>query len=339
MTETRFGLCTFADPTGASQPGLVIDDLVWGIADLVDLTPGAVQTLSGCSILQLLDTWSESLAALQQLANGAGASGIAGTPLAQLDLRAPVEWPRQVFCTGANYRKHVVDLTVDMGVGPEGLDEAGLREWATAMMEQRAREGEPYVFTKPVSAIAGPNDPLVVPPTTKKLDWELELAVVIGRQGYNIALADAMDHVAGYAIVNDISARDLIARTDYKMLGTDWLRAKGQPGFLPFGPVLMPARFVPEPERLAMRLSVGDKVMQDESTADMLFGIARQIEYISRYARLLPGDLICTGSPAGNGTHYNRYLEPGDIMIAEIEGLGRQTVHCTAPGELERANP
>ncbi len=332
MTATRFSLCTFADPAGVHHPGLVIGDRAWAIAELAPRTVGDPQALQGRSVLDLLGTWSQSFDALQELAEGVASIGLEGTPLAELSLCAPVDLPRQIFCTGANYRKHVVDLTVDMGVGPEGLDEAGLREWATSMMEQRAREGEPYAFTKPVSAIAGPNQSLRVPPTTKQLDWEIELGVVIGRAGYNIALAEAMDHVAGYAIVNDISARDLIARTDYKMLGTDWLRAKGQPGFLPFGPVLMPAQFVPEPENLAMRLTVGGQIMQDESTADMLFGIARQIEYISRYARLLPGDLICTGSPAGNGTHYNRYLQPGDVMIAEIEGLGRQTVRCIAPG-------
>jgi 2-keto-4-pentenoate hydratase/2-oxohepta-3-ene-1,7-dioic acid hydratase in catechol pathway len=113
------------------------------------------------------------------------------------------------------------------------------------------------------------------------------------------------------------------------MLGTDWLRSKGQPGFLPLGPYFVPSAFVPEPHRLKMRLTVSGRVMQNETTADMLFGIERQIEYISRYARLLPGDIICTGSPAGNGTHYNRFLREGDVMEAEIEGLGRQRQVCT----------
>jgi 2-keto-4-pentenoate hydratase/2-oxohepta-3-ene-1,7-dioic acid hydratase in catechol pathway len=152
--------------------------------------------------------------------------------------------------------------------------------------------------------------------------------VVIGRGGRGIARARALEHVAGYMVANDISARDLIARTDYKMLGTDWLKSKGQPGFLPLGPLLVPARFVPDPHRLGMRLTVSGQVMQDETTADMIFGIERQIEYISQYCELLPGDVICTGSPAGNGTHYNRFLRDGDVMEAEIDGLGRQRVVC-----------
>lgn len=327
----RFALCTFVSREGRRQAGVEIDGKVWATAQLAQAAGAAFAPIANRSVIDLVNDWDHSLELLAQLAAVARSGQLPSLALSSLDLRSPLEFPRQIFCTGANYRKHVVDLTVDMGVGPEGLDDEGLRAWATEMMETRAREGEPYSFTKPVSAIAGPNDDLVVPETTAKLDWEIELGVVIGRGGYSIPLDEAMDHIAGYVIVNDISARDLIARTDYKMLGTDWLRAKGQPGFLPVGPLLVPARFVPDPYDLSMRLTVSGKVMQDESTADMLFDIARQIEYTSRYAQLLPGDIICTGSPAGNGTHYDRYLQPGDVMTAEITGLGRQVVRCVAP--------
>lgn len=330
MSDT-FALCTFRSEDGRKTVGIAIDENVWSIASLAEAGGAVENSLSGSSVMDLLEDWSGSLEILHRFAAIARGGSIPALAMASLDIRSPLEYPRQIFCTGANYRKHVVDLTVDMGVGPDGLDSEGLRAWATEMMEKRAKEGEPYSFTKPVSAIAGPNDPLVVPATTSQLDWEIELGVVIGRGGYNIPLADAMDHVAGYVIVNDISARDLIARTDYKMLGTDWLRAKGQPGFLPVGPLFVPACFVSDPYDLSMRLTVSGKVMQDEKTADMLFDIARQINYTSRYAQLLPGDIICTGSPAGNGTHYNRYLQPGDVMTAEIAGLGRQVVECIAP--------
>jgi 2-keto-4-pentenoate hydratase/2-oxohepta-3-ene-1,7-dioic acid hydratase in catechol pathway len=196
------------------------------------------------------------------------------------------------------------------------------------MMDKRVEFGEPYVFTKPISAISGAYDDLVLPSTTEKPDWEVELAVVIGKEGYNINVADAMDYVAGYSIVNDISARDLIPRTDYKMLGTDWLRSKGQPGFLPLGPYVVPKCFIENPYDLSMLLTVSGSVMQDETTSDMLFSIEQQIAYISKYVTLLPGDIICTGSPAGNGTHYDRYLKDGDVMWAEISGLGYQRQQC-----------
>lgn len=325
---TNYALGTFSRGDGPRYAGLVVGGRVAPLATLARALPEASRYRFD-SVLALLEHWDAVLPLLDALATDAHGQAD-WPPLESLRAHPPVDLPRQVFCTGANYRKHVVDLTVDSGVGPEGLDRDGLRRWAGQMMDERLARGEPYAFTKPVSAIAGANDDLVLPDTTSQPDWELELAVVIGRGGYNIARHEAMAHVAGYAIVNDISARDLIPRTDYRMLGTDWLKSKGQPGFLPFGPVLVPAKFVPDPHDLAIRLSVSGRVMQDETTADMLFGIERQIEYISRYCRLLPGDVICTGSPAGNGTHYNRFLRPGDVMEGEIAGLGRQRVACVA---------
>lgn len=321
-----YALGTFSVDAGPRFAALVIDGRAAPLVELIRTLPGA-DPAPFASVLAVLEAWDACLPLLDALA-ARPPDGIRWHPVETLHAHPPVDLPRQVFCTGANYRKHVVDLTVDSGVGPPGLDKDGLRRWAEDMMDQRVAHGEPYAFTKPVSAIAGAHDDLVLPDTTTQPDWELELAVVIGKGGLNIRREDALAHVAGYAIVNDISARDLIARTDYKMLGTDWLKSKGQPGFLPFGPVLVPAQFVPDPHDLAMKLSVSGQVMQDETTADMLFGIERQIEYISRYCRLLPGDLICTGSPAGNGTHYNRFLRPGDVMEGEIAGLGRQRIVC-----------
>ncbi|KAF1021567.1 MAG: putative protein YisK [Paracidovorax wautersii] len=325
----HYALGTFSGQPGQRFAGLVIDHRVAALNDLAQDNP-ALQVLRNTSILALLDQWDDVRPLLDPIAR-APRPGVRWFTLEEVRTHPPVDLPRQVFCTGANYRKHVVDLTVDSKVGPEGLDEAGLRAWAEDMMDARVANGEPYVFTKPVSAISGPFDDLILPHTTTKPDWELELAVVIGRGGYQIPVEQAMSHVAGFTIVNDISARDLIPRTDYKMLGTDWLRSKGQPGFLPMGPYLVPRQFVTDPHKLALRLSVSGQVMQDESTADMLFGIERQIEYISRYSRLLPVDIICTGSPAGNGTHYNRFLREGDVMEASIEGLGAQRQRCVQP--------
>ncbi|WP_313800898.1 fumarylacetoacetate hydrolase family protein [Sphingobium sp.] len=322
---TRYALGTFSRPDRQRFVGLVIGDRVAALSDLSDAAPAKL------SVLGLLEDWTASVLFLDDLAARADTSAPAWQPVEVLVVNPPVDLPRQIFCTGANYRKHVVDMTVDVGVGPEGLSREELRKWAEDMMDRRAATGEPYVFTKPVSAVSGPNDDLVLPLTTQAPDWELELGVIIGVGGFQISRANALNHVAGYAIVNDISARDLIPRTDYRQLGTDWLRAKGQTGFLPFGPYLVPSHHVGDPLNLAMKLTVSGQVMQDESTSDMLFDISRQIEYISTYCRLMPGDLICTGSPAGNGTHYGRYLKPGDVMIGEIEGLGMQRALCVAP--------
>lgn len=278
------------------------------------------------SVFALLQDWDANLSAVRRTADVA--SFDEGVPMADLRVHAPVDLPRQLFFTGANYRKHVIDLTIDQNVGPEGLSGDELRQWAEDMMDERAANGVPYSFLKAPSSIIGAFDHLVLPPTTAKPDWELELGVVIGRGGRNIHRSEAMAHVAGYAIVNDLSARDLIPRTDYAMLGTDWLRGKSQPGFCPFGPLLVPAEFVDDPHDLRLLLTLNGQAMQDESTADMIFDIARQIEYVSTYAELWPGDLISTGSPAGNGTHYGRFLRDGDVIDATITGLGAQRNRC-----------
>ncbi|CAM2157907.1 Fumarylacetoacetate hydrolase family protein [Paraburkholderia tropica] len=324
----KYALGTFSLKGGVPFAGLVVNERVGPVAELLAARGEDVVT-SLDSVLSILDHWDYCKPILDRVAASAEDT-TDWYALEELRVHPAVDLPRQIFCTGANYRKHVVDLTVDSKVGPEGLGPDELRRWAENMMDERVRTGEPYAFTKPVSAVSGAYDDLVLPATTQKPDWELELAVVIGRGGYNISRDNAFDHVAGYCMVNDISARDLIPRTDYKMLGTDWLRSKGQPGFLPLGPYFVPKDFVANPHDLKLTLSVSGKVMQNETTADMLFSIERQIEYISRYSRLLPGDIICTGSPAGNGTHYNRFLQAGDVMEAEIEGLGRQRQLCVA---------
>lgn len=322
----RYALATISTANISRRAALVREDRVLSLDAFAEA--GNAGLNPSMSVRDLLADWSRASLVLDAMVEQADWSQ--AIAVEAVTFHAPVDPPRQIFCTGANYRKHVVDLTLDMNVGPEGLAGEELRRWAEKMIDDRVETGDPYVFTKPQGAVAGPNDTLTLPSNTQKPDWELELAVVIGKGGFAISRDAAHEHVAGYAIANDISARDLIARLDYKMLGTDWLRAKGQKGFLPLGPYLVPAKFVPDPYDLRIRLSVEGQLMQDENTGDMLFDIARQIEYISRYSELFPGDVICTGSPAGNGTHYNRFLRDGDLMIGEIDGLGRQSIRCVA---------
>jgi 2-keto-4-pentenoate hydratase/2-oxohepta-3-ene-1,7-dioic acid hydratase in catechol pathway len=137
-------------------------------------------------------------------------------------------------------------------------------------------------------------------------------------------------------MVNDITARDLVRRTDLPAMGTDWLQSKNGPGFLPMGPHLVPAAFLPDPYTLKMTLSLNERVMQNGTVADMMFDIATQIEHLSQYVQLLPGDVICTGTPAGCGTHFKRYLQPGDVIHASIPGLGTQHTPCVEEGALSR---
>lgn len=326
-----FALGTFSRADGRRFAGLCVKGSVIPLSALRELSSRwGGQWIPDASVFDLLQQWDVHLPVLRRVAEQVSASHEAAVALDSLRVHPPVDLPRQILCTGANYRKHVVDMTVDQGIGPEGLTGDALRRWAEDMMDERAAHGEPYVFTKLPSAITGAYDPVVLPPTTIRPDWELELGVVIGRAARNVRREEALDYVAGYAIVNDVSARDLIPRTDYKMLGTDWLVSKSPPTFMPFGPYLVPACFVGNPQDLKLTLKLNGQTMQDESTADMLFDIAHQIEYISRHVQLWPGDLIATGSPAGNGTHYNRYLQPGDLMEAWIDGLGMQHNRCVS---------
>lgn len=249
-------------------------------------------------------------------------------PLADVTLVAPVE-PRQVLQTGANYRQHVIELVV-AGLTQDGTrtpDQA--RAFAADIMDNRKRNGEPYFFIGLPAAVVGDDVPLALPAYSSVHDWELELAVVIGREAFRVSRDEAMDHVAGYTIVNDITTRDLVFRKDMKEIGTDWYRAKNAPGFLPTGPLLVPAPFI-EPSDLNVRLELNGQVMQDATTADLLFDLPALISGASQTMPLLPGDLLLTGSPAGNGQHWKRFLRDGDVMTGSIAGLGTQVVRCVA---------
>ncbi|GAA3922715.1 fumarylacetoacetate hydrolase family protein [Microbacterium invictum] len=250
--------------------------------------------------------------------------------LADVTLTAPVE-PRQVLQTGANYRQHVIELVAAGLTNTTDRTVEEAREFAAKMMDDRAANGEPYFFIGLPACVVGDDVPLALPSYSDVHDWELELAVVIGREAFQVSREDALDHVAGYTICNDITTRDLVFRKDMKEIGTDWYRAKNAPGFLPTGPFLVPASFV-EASDLNVRLELNGDVMQDASTSDLLFDIPALISGASQTMPLLPGDLLLTGSPAGNGQHWRRFLRDGDVMTGSIEGLGTQVVRCITAG-------
>ncbi len=248
--------------------------------------------------------------------------------LGDVTLTAPVV-PRQVIQAGANYRSHVIELVVAGLTPDETRTPEQARAFAAEIMDKRAAHGEPYFFIGLPACVVGDDVPLVLPSYSEVHDWELELAVVIGREAFHVSRAEALDHVAGYTIVNDVTTRDLVFRKDMKEIGTDWYRAKNAPGFLPTGPFLVPAEFVNAADA-TIRLDLNGQTMQNSSTSDLLFDIAALISAASETMPLLPGDLLLTGSPPGNGQHFKRFLRDGDVMTGSIEGLGTQVVHCVA---------
>jgi 2,4-didehydro-3-deoxy-L-rhamnonate hydrolase len=318
--DTAFALGTFCVAGGETYAGLVLENQV------VDLRVAGI----GCaSLLDVLRDWDRSFAAIRHVA-----AEIAGAkppelmrhvrPIEELRVHAPVERPGTVYCSGANYKKHVVDLIVAHQEQPatQGMTPEQKRAWGMKLMEERAATGTPFIFVKPQSALNGPFDPVVIPYDAKKPDWELELAVVIGRRARRVPRDRAIDYVAGYTVVNDITLREKVFRrkTDSPELGMDFTLSKGAPTFLPMGPYLVPAAFVGDPQRLRITLKLNGQVMQDEDTADMIFNVAHLIEYLSSGVELQPGDVICTGSPAGNGMQYNRFIQDGDVLEGSITG-------------------
>lgn len=247
-------------------------------------------------------------------------------PLAELRMHAPVE-PRQILQSGANYRAHVIDLAV--AHEPAGGRPAEqVRAEVAAMMDRRAAEDQPYMFIGLPSSITGPYDDVVISAWCTKPDWELELTAAIGRPAFRVDPDRALEHVAAYTIANDVTAREVVFRRDMPEIGTDWLRARNAPTFTPLGPYLVPAAFVPAPSNLRVTLKLNGEVMQDESTKEMIFDVARLVSYAFQTVELLPGDLVLTGSPAGNGLHRGRLLKAGDVMEGTITGLGVQRNRC-----------
>lgn len=348
VTPASFALGTFSAPNRPRFAGLVVQEdevIEVGALDRV-LAEAGSEPIDADSVLGIFDKWDRTFNSLQRAADALRSGDTQAAreaaqqlvPLTSLAVHSPIA-PRQIFLSGANYFKHVVDIIVDLGPGKtpgtESMDTRQLRAYAEQLMTRRRIEGSPYIFTKPVSVMSGAFDPVIIPKGTQQPDWEVELAVVIGRTAHHVNRADAKRYIGGYTIVNDITNRDQIfMKGDMKVMGTDWMTSKCRPTYLPCGPVIVPSAFVPDPQQLQITLKLNGETKQDDSTADMIFDVARLVEHISSLIELQPGDLICTGSPAGNGTHFNRYLRPGDVMQAAITGLGEQRTPVIASEEF-----
>lgn len=327
MSDTGFfRLGTFSSDAHAPYVGMLVGDRVIAVEALAPYIPNGPSSMQ-----ELLNNWEQSFDGLHRAAM-AMAAGSAPTLMSQsralsdLQVHAPVPRPGTIYCSGANYKKHVVDLIIAHKDQSEtqGMTLEEKRAWGMKLMDERARSGTPFIFIKPQSTVTGPFDPVIVPFDAIKPDWELELGVVIGRRARRVSREQALEYVAGYTVVNDITLREKVFRkkSDSPELGMDFTTSKGALTFLPMGPYLVPAAFVGDPQRLHLTLKLNGDVMQDEETSDMIFTVARLIEYLSYGVELQPGDVICTGSPAGNGMHYNRFIREGDVLEGSIRGIG-----------------
>jgi 2,4-didehydro-3-deoxy-L-rhamnonate hydrolase len=204
--------------------------------------------------------------------------------------------PSKIICVGLNYAQHARETNAPIPT-------------------------EPILFFKSTTALAGPNDDVVIPKNSTKTDWEVELAVVIGKKAKYVSEHDADKYVAGYALHNDYSEREFQLERNGQ-----WVKGKSADTFAPIGPFLVPGKEIPDPQNLRLWLSLNGKILQDSNTSDMVFNVAQLVSYISQFMTLLPGDVISTGTPAGVGLGFKPpiYLKEGDVVELGIDGLGVQ---------------
>lgn len=284
-------------------PGLFLANRLYALADLCRRLRPGTERWAQTGIAGLVARWQENAPILDDIAHAAqrlheeGALGFA--EIVSVDVAAPYV-PNRIFCAASNYIEHA-------------------NEMGTALAAKAA--SRPYMFLKTATSVIGPNETVRIPPEVQKPDWEVELGVVVGRIARRVKVEDALAYVAGFTIVNDVSARDLTKRSDYPFKH-DWFQGKNHDTFCPIGPCIVPSRFIADPQAVKLQLRVNGDLMQDGTTAEMIWTVCEQIAYLSTIVTLMPGDLIATGTPAGVGMSRGIFLRPGDVMTASVEGIG-----------------
>jgi 2-keto-4-pentenoate hydratase/2-oxohepta-3-ene-1,7-dioic acid hydratase in catechol pathway len=300
---------------GGRRPGALRPGSRDEVVDLHELARAVGAPAPPPDLLSLIEGGEEALAAVRRLLDRLEAAPVASAVrrLDDLTLLAPLDPPRgNVLAIGRNYAKHA---------------EEGARARGTEV-------GPPTIFTKAITSIAGPYDDLPVDPRiSEQIDWEVELGVVIGRAGVNIPRERALEHVFGYTVVNDVSARDI-----QHGWGGQWFKGKSLDASCPCGPWIVTRDEVPDPQDLRLRLSVNGVVKQEASTRDMIYPVDALIAWLSVGMTLLPGTLIATGTPEGVGFARTppEFLRPGDVCEAEVEGVGTIRNRVVAAREAVR---
>jgi 2,4-diketo-3-deoxy-L-fuconate hydrolase len=283
---TPWSLVSYRTPEGDGGAGALLGNRV------VELP------LAASGVLELIERWEE----VESILRAFDPSAAREVPGAALLLA--LRFPRKLICAGANYHSHVKEMGI-----------------------QRQAGARPYFFLKPpTTALVGPGEAIAIPPDpAAKVDWEAELAIVIGTGGKHIPESEALAHVAGYSAINDISLRGphRVPNPIAEPFAWDWLASKGADRSAPFGPGIRPAFLVEDPQRLDLRLWVNGELKQQANTADMIDGVAALVAAASELMTLEPGDVIATGTPNGVGMPRGEFLRPGDLVELEIADFGR----------------
>lgn len=279
------------------------------VYDLAGVTGAAAHA----SLVQALGNQVQLSASLADLGDGLPEQDLVGD-VSDVPLAAPLVYPGAVFCAAANFRDHMLAMARKLGIEPEP--------------DPHELDVKPYHFLKPSrQTVVGPEAVVPLPAHAHKVDWEIELAAVIGRPAADVPVKRALEFVAGYTIGNDLSVRDAayMRRPNVpvaSLFKTDFLGMKGFDRSCPLGPWIVPASEITDPQSLTLKLWVGDELMQDSNTSHMIFSVAEQVSYLSRLMTLYPGDVVLTGTPAGTGAEQDRFLRPGEVLTAWIEGIG-----------------
>lgn len=309
----KYQLFTYG-PRSAPRTGIVVGTAWLNLAGAADRIGQTM--LARSSVDDLLQHWEESQLALRRLVNtvaeDATAFEEAILDASQLTLLAPLTRPGAIYAAGANYRDHVEAMSrafnMKLVLDPKGM---GIAPW--------------HFLKGGVANLAGHRGEVAFPARTQRLDWEAELAVVIGRHASAARIESALDHVAGYMCANDLSARDHFVRDQADPSSPfryDWIGHKSFNGSCPLGPVFTPAEFVGSPENLDIKLWVNGEIRQDSNTRNHLYNVAEQIAHLSERTDLHSGDVILTGTPAGVGMESGVFLKRGDVTKVWIDGLG-----------------
>ena len=286
------------------RAGIAVGDKLFDAAALT-------RKASYVSTLDILADWRTAQGVLKKAAAAAAKSKLKSRPLAKAKLLAPVLWPSAIYCAGANYTDHMLEMARLQNIPPApDPHDVGLKPWH---------------FIKASRSVTGDRATVKLPATSKAIDWEAELGAVIGRTAKNVPLAKALDYVAGYTVANELSARDLGRRNqlpDSSPFKWDWVGQKCFDDACPIGPWIVPASDIKDPQKLGIKLWVNDVIKQDSNTSDMIFNLAEQLSHLSSRITLYPGDIILTGTPAGVGAARREFLKAGDTTRVWVENVG-----------------
>ena len=305
MAERGYRLVSYVGADDQPAAGVLIGQHVYAPESLL----GAVK-LRDSSVLGMLRQWDEVHPALDKAAGSADAAQ--GKAVSALKLLAPILYPGALFCAGANYWDHLEEM-------------AEIAKRTTGQAPSMTKGAEPWFFMKTTAgSIIGTDTPARLPSFSKQVDWEAEVGVVIARKTRNISEERAMEAVAGFVIINDLSARDLMKREGTPFI-YDWIGQKCFEDGAPMGPWFTPAAYVDDPQDMSIKLWVNGVLKQNSNTSRLVHNMAEQVAYLSRHVTLQPGDVIATGTPAGVGMPRGEFLKAGDEVRIEVGGCGTLT--------------